>query len=113
MQILETETTLIFMKIHTLISMGDVLPPKRQTVVERLKRRFAHYRQHQNACLPRYEQAANGLYETQRQDTLLLKQRYLESKAKKAKSKSDHHRTYKEPASDIAKSQLVSCILFT
>lgn len=97
------------MKIHTLISMGDVLPPKRQTVVERLKRRFGHYRQHQNACLPRYEQAANGLYETQRQDTLLLKQRYLESKAKKAKSKSDHHRTYKEPSSDVSKTQLVSC----
>lgn len=88
--------------------MGDVLPPKRQTVVDRLKRRFELYRKHQNACLPRFEQAANSLYESQRQDTILLKQRFLESKAKKAKSKSDHHRTYKESVSDGSKSQLHS-----
>lgn len=89
--------------------MGDVLPLKRQTVVERLKRRFDLYRKHQNACLPRYEQAENGLYEAQRQETLLLKQRYLESKAKKAKNnKSDHHRTYKESVTDGGKAQVVS-----
>ncbi|GFR13674.1 hypothetical protein TNCT_464991 [Trichonephila clavata] len=91
--------------------MGDVLPPKRQTVVDRLKRRFELYRKHQNACLPRFEQSANSLYESQRQDTILLKQRYLESKAKKAKSKSDHHRTYKESVSDGSKSQLFYCVL--
>lgn len=88
--------------------MGDVLPPKRQTVVDRLRRRFELYRRHQNACLPRYEQAANGLYEAQKQETLLLKQRFLESKAKKAKnSKNDHHRsTYKESTPDGSKAQL-------
>ncbi|GFT59639.1 uncharacterized protein NPIL_131971 [Nephila pilipes] len=58
--------------------------------------------------LLRFEQAASSLYESQRQDTVLLKQRFLESKAKKAKSKSDHHRTYKESVSDGSKSQLHS-----
>lgn len=93
--------------------MGDVLPPKRQTSVERLKRRFELYRRHKNACLPRYEQAESGLYEIQRQETLLLKQRYLESKAKKAKSnKSEHHRSYKESVTDSCKAQVVSICLF-
>ncbi|GBN02617.1 hypothetical protein AVEN_179871-1 [Araneus ventricosus] len=87
--------------------MGDVLTPKRQTVVDRLKRRFDLYRRHQNDCVPRYEQAANCLYENQRQDTIVLKQRFLESKAKKAKSKNDHHRTYKDTVSDGSKTQLV------
>ncbi|KAF8767074.1 Neurogenic protein mastermind like protein [Argiope bruennichi] len=88
--------------------MGDVLTPKRQTVVDRLKRRFDLYRRHQNDCVPRYEQAANCLYENQRQDTIVLKQRFLESKAKKAKSKNDHHRTYKDTVSDGSKTQLHS-----
>lgn len=64
---------------------GDVLPPKRQAVVDRLRRRIELYRRHHNATLPRFEQAANAVYEEQRQETLLLKQRYLESKVKKAK----------------------------
>lgn len=89
--------------------MGDVLPPKRQTVVERLKTRLETYRRRQNTCLPRYEQAESALYEIQRQDTLALKQRFLESKAKKAKSnKSDHHRSYKESVTDNGKTQVVS-----
>ncbi|XP_050038799.2 uncharacterized protein [Dermacentor andersoni] len=64
---------------------GDVLPPKRQAVVDRLRRRIELYRRHHNATLPRFEQAANAVYEDQRQETLLLKQRYLESKVKKTK----------------------------
>lgn len=68
---------------------GDVLPPRRQAVVDRLRRRIELYRRHHNATLPRYEQAANAVYEEQRHETMLLKQRYLESKAKKSK-KSEH-----------------------
>lgn len=65
-------------------------PGKRQTVVERLKRRLEVYTGHQGSCLRRYDQAANRLYDTQRQETLLLKQKFLEAKAKKTR-RNDHH----------------------
>lgn len=73
---------------------GDVLPSKRQAVVDRLRRRFELYRRHHNSTLPRYEGAANAVYEEQRQETLILKQRYLESKAKKAKK--NEHKSLKD-----------------
>lgn len=93
--------------------MGDVLPPKRQNAVDRLERRCDLYRRHQNSCLQRYEQAESRHYETQRQETLLLKQKFLESKAKKAKNnKNDHHRSYKESVTDGSKTQAVSICLF-
>lgn len=76
---------------------GDVLPPKRQAVVDRLRRRIEQYRRHHNATLPRHEAAANAIYEEQHQDTLMLKQRYLESKAKKAKK--NDHKTVKDSSS--------------
>ncbi|XP_076362766.1 uncharacterized protein LOC143253199 isoform X1 [Tachypleus tridentatus] len=72
--------------------MGDILPPKRQAVVDRLRRRIELYRRNQNGNLIRYDQTLNGWNLQQRQDTLLLKQRYLETKAKKAK-KSDSKAT--------------------
>ncbi|KAH7968092.1 hypothetical protein HPB52_005577 [Rhipicephalus sanguineus] len=81
---------------------GDVLPPKRQAVVDRLRRRIELYRRHHNATLPRYEQAANAVYEEQRQETLLLKQRYLESKAKK--SKKSEHKSLKDSSGAAATS---------
>uniref|UniRef100_A0A224YCS4 Mastermind n=1 Tax=Rhipicephalus zambeziensis TaxID=60191 RepID=A0A224YCS4_9ACAR len=81
---------------------GDVLPPKRQAVVDRLRRRIELYRRHHNATLPRYEQAANAVYEEQRQETLLLKQRYLESKAKK--SKKNEHKSLKDSSGGAATS---------
>lgn len=81
---------------------GDVLPPKRQAVVDRLRRRIELYRRHHNATLPRYEQAASAVYEDQRQETLLLKQRYLESKAKKAKR--SEHKTLKDTSGGAATS---------
>ncbi|XP_002433960.3 mastermind-like protein 1 [Ixodes scapularis] len=79
---------------------GDVLPPKRQAVVDRLRRRIELYRRHHSATLPRYDDSANDVYEEQRQETLMLKQRYLESKAKKAKK--NEHKALKESASSGA-----------
>ncbi|XP_077558605.1 uncharacterized protein LOC144174060 [Haemaphysalis longicornis] len=81
---------------------GDVLPPKRQAVVDRLRRRIELYRRHHNATLPRYEQTASAVCENQRQETLLLKQRYLESKAKKAKR--SEHKTLKDTSGGAATS---------
>lgn len=69
--------------------MGDLSSPKRREVFDRLRRRYEYYRRHQGASLRRFENTFNGLYEHQRQDTGLLQQRWLESRAKKsAKSRS-------------------------
>ena len=69
--------------------MGDVLPPKRQAVVDRLRRRIESYRRRQSECIPRFDQSFNGLCEQNIQETLVLKQRFLESKAKRAAKKTD------------------------
>lgn len=69
--------------------MADVLPPKKQAVVERLRRRIESYRRHQSDCIPRFDQSFNGLCEQNIQDTLALKQRFLENKAKRAAKKTD------------------------
>ncbi|KAF8785371.1 Mastermind-like protein 3 like protein [Argiope bruennichi] len=82
----------------------DILPPKRQTVVDRLKRRLEHYRRHQGSCEPRYDQSANGQYDIQRQETLHLKQRYLEAKAKKTR-RNDHGRNSAASANNNDSSQ--------
>lgn len=69
--------------------MGEVLTPKRQAVVDRLRRRIESYRRRQTDCIPRFDQSFNGLCEQNIQDTLVLKQRYLESKAKRQAKKTD------------------------
>uniref|UniRef100_A0A1E1X9U5 Putative mediator of rna polymerase ii transcription subunit 15 n=1 Tax=Amblyomma aureolatum TaxID=187763 RepID=A0A1E1X9U5_9ACAR len=81
---------------------GDVLPPKRQAVVDRLRRRIELYRRHHNVVLPRQGQANSAVSDDQRQETLLLKQRYLESKAKKAKK--SEHKTLKDTSGAAATS---------
>lgn len=68
---------------------GEVLPPKKQAVVERLRRRIESYRRHQNDCIPRFDHTFNGVVEQNLQDTLLLKQRFLENKAKRGIKKSE------------------------
>ena len=70
--------------------MGDILPQRRQTVVDRLRRRIEHYRWHQSSCLPRYDNNLNSLLDQHHQDTLNLRDRYLAAKAKKANKKGDH-----------------------
>ena len=69
--------------------MGDVLTTKRQAVVDRLRRRITNYRRRQTDCIPRFDQSFNGLCEQNIQDTLVLKQRFLESKAKRQAKKTD------------------------
>lgn len=69
--------------------MGDILPQRRQTVVDRLRRRIEQYRRHQSSCLPRYDNL-DSLLDQRRKDTLELRQRFLEAKAKKANKKGDH-----------------------
>ncbi|EZA51154.1 Neurogenic protein mastermind [Ooceraea biroi] len=69
--------------------MGEVLAPKRQAVVDRLRRRIENYRRRQTDCIPRFDQSFNGLCEQNIQDTLVLKQRFLESKAKRQAKKTD------------------------
>lgn len=69
--------------------MGEVLTPKRQAVVDRLRRRIESYRRRQTDCIPRFDQSFNGLCEQNIQDTLMLKQRFLESKAKRQPKKTD------------------------
>lgn len=61
---------------------ADVLPPKKQAVVDRLRRRIESYRRHQTDCIPRFDHTFNGVVEQNLQDTLLLKQRFIESKSK-------------------------------
>jgi len=68
--------------------MGDFSSPKRREVFDRLRRRYEFYRRHQNGSLRRFENTINGLYEQQRQETVLLQQRWLESRAKKSSKQS-------------------------
>ncbi|XP_039294666.1 neurogenic protein mastermind [Nilaparvata lugens] len=70
-------------------TQGDVLPPKRQAVVDRLRRRIENYRRHSSGCVPKFDQTFNSLVEQNFQDTLVLKQRFLENKAKRAAKKTD------------------------
>jgi len=69
--------------------MSDLAPPKGQVAVERLRRRLETLRKHHDECLPRFEQSADGINDGQKQDTLKLRQRYMESRAKKSNKKSD------------------------
>ncbi|KAE8749016.1 hypothetical protein FOCC_FOCC004183 [Frankliniella occidentalis] len=74
---------------------AEVLPGKqvKQVTVDRLRRRFEGYRKHQTDCIPRFNQSFNGLAEQNIQETLVLRQRYLESKAKRAAKKTDKKQT--------------------
>ncbi|KAJ1526075.1 hypothetical protein ONE63_009240 [Megalurothrips usitatus] len=63
---------------------AEVLPAKKQVAVDRLRRRFDGYRKHQTDCVPRFNQSFDGLVEQNVQDTFLLRQRFLENKAKRA-----------------------------
>ncbi|CAG0890791.1 unnamed protein product [Darwinula stevensoni] len=70
-------------------NMGDLLPPRRQMVVERLKRRMECYRGRQLHCLKRDQVASRTLLDQNQQQTQVLRQRFLEQKAKKCVKKSN------------------------
>lgn len=79
--------------------MGDVLPPKRQVAFERLRRRIDGYRKRQTEFMPRYDQCSNGYREQNCQETLALKQKYLENKTKRTAKKQDKKQP--EPVNNI------------
>lgn len=67
---------------------GSIDPnPKRQAVVERLKRRFETYRRRNNDVAPRFEQTFSSVVEQQSIETSALQKRFLESKAKRQAKK--------------------------
>lgn len=89
--------------------MGEALTPKRQAVVDRLRRRIENYRRRQNDSIPRFDQCFNGLVEQNIQDTQVLKQRFLESKAKRQAKKTDKKQN--DPVG-LASVHVVSFFLF-
>ena len=68
-------------------SMGDFLSPKKKDVFDRLWWRIELYKRHHDGCHSRHELTVNGTWDQHREDIRLLRQRWLESKAKKATSK--------------------------
>ncbi|XP_035432048.2 neurogenic protein mastermind [Spodoptera frugiperda] len=66
-----------------------ILPPKRQAVVDRLRRRIETYRRRQSECVPRFDQSFTGACEQQNLETTALQKRFLEGKAKRQAKKSD------------------------
>lgn len=70
------------------------MSPKRRDVVDRLRRRLEFYRRRQHGVQQKYEFGQKAVGEQSRKHALLLRQKWLESKAKKAsksKSKSDNN----------------------
>ncbi|KAJ3666335.1 hypothetical protein Zmor_001784 [Zophobas morio] len=67
----------------------EINTPKRQAVVDRLRRRIENYRKRQSDCMPRFGQAFNEHCEQNFQDTLQLKQRFLDAKAKRVPKTKD------------------------
>lgn len=57
--------------------------------IERLKKRVGNYRHHHHECRPRFDQSFTGACEQQSHETVILQQRFLENKAKKAAKKAD------------------------
>jgi len=68
--------------------MSDILVPKGQDP-DRVQRRLEKYRNRHDESIPRFEHTLNGINEQQKQETLLLRQRFLEPKAKKSNKKND------------------------
>lgn len=58
-----------------------------------------YYRRHNDAVIPRHDQADSGTYDQTRQDTIMLKQRFLENKAKKVSKKGENRNSNKSAAS--------------
>ena len=76
--------------------MGDFYPPKRPDVMDKLRRRLDVYRRRQVGMQQRYEYRQKTQNEQERQHALILRQKILDSKAKKnskSKAKSDSSHT--------------------
>lgn len=70
--------------------MADFVTPRRSEVMERLRRRIEHFRQHHNSCEERYMTAMMERQEVDRQQTYALHQRCLQSKAKRSNKHRQH-----------------------
>ena len=66
--------------------MSEVLPPKRQAAVDRLRRRVEVYTKDHQERFIHYERIGPALCEQQMQESFALKQKYLDPKAKKTSS---------------------------
>lgn len=69
-------------------SMGDFPYSKKRDVYDRLKRRFEVYRHHHRNRSDYYDNTINNIHEQQSLETLNHRQRWLDSKAKKASKQS-------------------------
>lgn len=63
------------------------LTPKKETGLERLKKKMNIYRKRQSEMIPRFEQTFSGICEQQSMETNLLQKKFLESKAKRVAKK--------------------------
>jgi ATP sulfurylase len=87
--------------------MGDLVSPtRRRDVYDRLRRRIEHYRNHSAASLSRSGHQVAGQYDQQRQETLLLQQRWLESKSKRSAKNNKANRDTQHPNNQITVSTL-------
>lgn len=68
--------------------MGDFPYSKKRDVYDRLKRRFEVYRHHHRNRSDYYDNTINNIHEQQSLETLNHRQRWLDSKAKKASKQS-------------------------
>ena len=68
--------------------MGDFPSSKKRDVLNRLRRRWEEYRRHQNTRSAYYDNTINNIYEQQSLETRNHRQRWLDSKAKKASKQS-------------------------
>ncbi|XP_072941470.1 uncharacterized protein [Epargyreus clarus] len=86
-----------------------ILPPKRQAVVDRLRRRIETYRRRQSECVPRFDQSFSGACEQQNLETSALQKRFLEGKAKRQAKKTDRKPDLPAISSNLHSSVHVSC----
>lgn len=82
------------LQVHQQQSM-EVNANKKQ-VFDRLRRRIETYRQRQNDCAPRFDQAFSGVCEKQSLETNVLQKRFLESKAKRQAKKTSSEKKQSE-----------------
>lgn len=86
-----------------------ILPPKRQAVVDRLRRRIETYRRRQSECVPRFDQSFSGSCEQQNLETSALQKRFLEGKGKRQAKKTERKPDLPAISSNLHSSVHVSC----
>lgn len=73
---------------EALSAPGGVNAPKQQNAIERLRKRMDNYRDMQNTRLPQYDKNMSHMNNMGGQETLVLRQKFLDSKQKKPNKKS-------------------------